>query len=316
MGKYIVTGGAGFIGSHLAKKLVSLGHEVLILDDLSTGRKENLPEKTDFIQIDLSRQEEIDKIPSQNYTGVLHLAAQSSGEISFEDPYKDYLINSGSTLLLLDWCLKNKVNRFFYSSSMSIYGGDDNPCKQEDSPCHPNSFYGISKLASENYIRLFGKMGINYTIFRLFNVYGPGQNIQNLKQGMVSIYLAYILQNNPILVKGSWERFRDLTYIDDVIEAWIMTIDDPKTFGKTYNLATGKKTTVRELLNLLLENYGLDRSYPIVNSSGTPGDVFGYTADINSIQSDIAWNPRYGIKKGLKMMTDYYRKEPNPKGKP
>lgn len=121
---------------------------------------------------------------------------------------------------------------------------------------NPKSFYGAGKLASESYVNIYSKMGINTTLLRLFNVYGPGQNMENLRQGMISIYMAYILKKEPILVKGQSERFRDLVYIDDAIEAYIKCLDNPRAFGKIYNVATGIKTTVKELLEAEIITFG------------------------------------------------------------
>lgn len=302
----LVTGGAGFIGSHLSRRLLEDGWNVTILDNLSTGYRDNIPEGAEFYDVDISNEDFISKLPNTQYDVVFHLAAQSSGEISFDDSIYDFKTNSLSTLVLLDWCLKNNINRFIYTSSMSIYGDQDvQPVKTNFCPS-PKSFYGAGKLASESYVNLYSQMGINTTSLRLFNVYGPGQNMNNLRQGMVSIYMAYILKNQEILVKGSPDRYRDLVYIDDVVEAYIRCLDRPETYGKTYNVATGMKTTVKDLLNAELNAFGYDISkYPIKYGDSTPGDTFGISADMLTTKNDLCWEPRTTLDEGLKKMVKW-----------
>ena len=220
----LVTGGAGFIGSHLANKLLTQGARVTIVDNLSTGVESNIPTKSNFILLDLTNNNFIKKMP-KTITHVFHLAAQSSGEISFEKPRYDIDINAVSTLELLKWSLNNNVRKFVFTSSMNVYGYVKDELIDESQPPSPESFYAVGKIASENYIKIFSDLGLNATILRLFNVYGPGQNLDNLKQGMLSIYIAYILKNEPVIVKGSLDRFRDFVFIDDVIASIIKTID-------------------------------------------------------------------------------------------
>ena len=150
-------------------------------------------------------------------------------------------------------------------------------------------------------LNIYSKMGINTSSLRLFNVYGPGQNMKNLRQGMVSIYMAYILKNEEVLVKGSGERFRDFIYIDDVIDLFIICIDNPRSYGNVYNVGTGVKTTVNDLIKLMLELFGyVPHEYPVKFSGSTPGDIFGIYADITRIKEDLGWMPRVTLKEGLK----------------
>ncbi|MGE5832790.1 MAG: NAD-dependent epimerase/dehydratase family protein, partial [Methanomicrobiales archaeon] len=252
----LVTGGAGFIGSHLARRCLSLGHEVTVIDNLATGQRGNVPPGAAFIEGDISDEATLDRIPPGRIDAVLHLAAQSSGEISDERPDLDLRVNTLGTLLLLSFCRRRGIPRFLYASSMAVYGDPPRNPVSEEVPCHPLSFYGISKRASELYIDHFGRAGLATTCFRMFSVYGPGQDLSNLKQGMVSIFLAYLLEGKPIHVKGSGDRFRDFVYIDDVVEAWIRALDQPATYGKVYNLATGVRTLVRELVREEIRAFG------------------------------------------------------------
>lgn len=306
--KALVTGGAGFIGSHLTRKLLKNGWGVLVVDNLSTGFRSNVPAAAEFLEADVSNERFLEELPKNGVDVVFHLAAQSSGEISFDNPAYDLKTNCLSTVLLLSWCAENNIDRFIYASSMSIYGDVEIlPVKENVFP-KPKSFYGIGKLASENYLRLYKSHRINSTALRYFNVYGPGQNMENLRQGMVSIYMAYIANNETVIVKGSKDRFRDLIYIDDVINATLAVVDDPVTFGQSYNVATGKKTHVYELLDNIIEAFSYDPDmYPIDYVEGTPGDQFGIYADISKIEKHLGWKPKTEGKEGVKKMANWVK---------
>ena len=299
----LVTGGAGFIGSHLARRLLSEGWGVDIVDNLSTGYRENVPDGAVFLQVDVSRDDLPALLPAKRYDAVFHLAAQSSGEISFDDPSYDLRTNCQSTVLLLDWCKANGTTRFLYTSSMSVYGDQAVQPVSETATPVPKSFYGIGKLASEAYTHVYGAFGIHSTSLRLFNVYGPGQNLANMRQGMVSIFLAYILKNQEIIVKGVPERYRDIIYIDDVINAYMACVANPATYGKAYNVATGGKTTVGELIAAELRAFGYaPGEYPVIFTTGTPGDTFGIQADIGALRADTDWTPAVDLETGLREM--------------
>lgn len=300
--KYLITGGAGFIGSHLSRRLLELGNKVYIIDNLLTGLKENIPDGSVFIKGDISNPKDIKKIPDKDYDCLFHLAAQSSGELSHENPKIDLLTNAYGAILLLGFAQDKSIPRFIYSSSMAVYGDVLKNPVTENTHTNPKSFYGISKLASEHYLR--NTNGLDVTIFRLFSAYGPGQNLANMKQGMVSIYLSYLLKNRPIHVKGKKDRFRDFIYIDDVIDAFIRSIDDKKTFGKTYNLGTGIKTTVEKLIDKMLQVFDkFDSNYKVIYKGGTPGDQYGLYADIAQICKDLDWRPKVALEEGLEKMS-------------
>lgn len=304
----LITGGAGFIGSHLAKRCIRSGYAVTILDDLTTGNQENIPNGADFIKADISCPDWQDALTKKPVHAIFHLAAQSSGEVSDEHPDLDLKVNTYGTLLLLKWCLKNHVNHFLYASSMAVYGNVEHNPVHEDFHCSPLSFYGFSKYTSEQYIRQFSAKGLNTTCFRMFSVYGPGQNMNNMKQGMVSIFLAYLLKRKPIHVKGSKERFRDFIYIDDVVNAWLLALNNPVTYGKTYNLATGKKTLIGTLVEEEIRSFGFDPlTYPVKYEGNTPADQFGLYADISRIRKDLNWEPQTTLSLGLENMVAWLR---------
>lgn len=299
----LVTGGAGFIGSYIASRLITEGYRVTIIDNLYTGKQKNIPRGADFINIDLGQKISYDYLKSITCDAVLHLAGQSSGEASFNDPLYDFQSHVCSTFWLLEWCKSKGVRRFIYSSSMSVYGEPKYLPVDENHPLEPKTFYATAKIAAEAYIRLYQTLGMDTTIVRLFSVYGPGQNLENKMQGMVSIFLSYLLENVPIIVKGSEDRFRDFIYIDDVVEAWFKILNNPVTFGKTYNLASGRKVRIAELLDMIKGVFG-DQNYPIEYASGTPGDQFGIFANIDHVAGDLKWMPEFDLQTGLQKMID------------
>jgi UDP-glucose 4-epimerase len=299
MSKYLVTGGAGFIGSALANRLIENGGTVTIIDNLSTGFKENIPANARFIEGDC-QDYKIYKLLNEKFDVIYHIAGQSSGEISFDDPVYDLQTNTQSTLLLLNYAIKTGCKRFLYASSMSVYGDHPDIPISEDKSCNPKSFYGVGKMASEHYLRLYQEFGIQSTALRLFNVYGPGQNMANMRQGMVSIFLEMAIKNKHIIVKGNTNRFRDFIFIDDVVDTFVECENNSNTFNKVYNVATGVKTNIKSLLKKIIQLFNYKITIEIKGS--TPGDQFGIYADINSIRKDIDREPEISIDVGLKKM--------------
>ena len=300
---YLVTGAAGFIGSTLAGKLVDAGHSVATIDNLSTGFRENIPEQTYFIEGDCSDKDTIDKLDEFQFDTIFHIAGQSSGEISFEDPENDLRTNALSTLLLLKYAVENRCKKFIYASTMSVYGNQPDVPVKESAQTNPLSFYAVGKIASEHYMQLFTNFGITNTTLRLFNVYGPGQNMKNLKQGMVSIFLAQALDNNKIVVKGNPDRYRDFVFIDDIVQAFIKAemFDDSKY--RILNIGTGIRTTVSELLEKIVSN--LENEVEVEYADSTPGDQFGIYADVSLAGKNLGWKHAYSLDKGLKSMVNW-----------
>jgi UDP-glucose 4-epimerase len=303
----LVTGGAGFIGSALARALLARGAGVVVVDNLSTGKRENIPQGAEFLQLDLSDPGFVAQLPRAQFDAVCHLAAQSSGELSGADPLYDVRTNALATLLLSRWCTGNAIRRFLYASSMAIYGNPQQLPVGESQPCVPMSFYGISKWASENYLRLAEREGLASTSFRMFSVYGPGQNMENLKQGMASIFMAYMAQGKEVPVTGSLQRFRDFVYVDDVVEAWLAALSLSATPRAAYNVGSGQAVTVRALIDELLKVMRLPADYPIQERAGASSDQFGLYADVQLIERDLGWKARTPLSTGLNLMADWVR---------
>ncbi len=297
MANYLVTGAGGFIGSSVAKRLVEDGNFVVTIDNFSTGFEYNVPDQVMLIEGDCADPKAYKKIPQIKYDAILHIAGQSSGEISFENPIYDIKTNTESTLLLLKFALSNNCRRFIYAGTMSVYGVQPDYPVLESVNCRPESFYGVGKLASEHYMRIYESYGINWTSLRLFNVYGPGQNLQNNKQGMVSIFLAQALEEGKIHVKGRKDRFRDFIYIDDVVEAFVRCVNESRSFNQSINIGTGRKVTVKELINFLVSNF--DHDIPVFFEGGTPGDIHGIWANTKKMDDLLGKWAKTSLKDGI-----------------
>ncbi len=296
--KVIVTGVAGFIGSKLANRLILEGHSVIGIDNLSTGKIKNIPKKVKFLKIDLSKNKQIKKIP-KNIKYIFHLAGQSSGEISYYDPLGDLEKNTLSTLNLIKYGIKNNSKTIYFASSMSVYGENKKKFFSENDLCKPLSNYGNSKLISEHYLKMYSNK-LPYVNFRMFNVYGPGQDMNNLKQGMLSIYLAQALKNKKIIVKGSINRRRDFIYIDDVIDCWLLAFKK-NLKNISVNVASGKSISVKYLLDNIKKN--LSGTYYKI-SKGTPGDQFNVSANISLLKKNLGKKKFISLKSGLKKFID------------
>lgn len=304
----IVTGGAGFIGFHLANKLLSLGWEVTVYDNLSSGKLENVPTGAKFVYADLTDQGCISLMPKNKVDVVFHLASHVGQELSFERPLHDLRANTNSTIILLNWCLQNNVKRFVFASTMNLYGTPSNEFVTEDTPADPPSPYAVGKLTSEYLCKVYEGFGINSTCLRLFNVYGPGQDFSNMKQGMVSIFMSYVLSDQKLLIRGSKDRFRDFIYVGDVVNAFIAALDQ-KAHGKIYNVSTGIKTYVWQIVDQITKAFGHTlETYPIEYLEGTPKDQFGIYGDSSALQNDLDWKPLIGIAEGISIMAEHAKK--------
>jgi UDP-glucose 4-epimerase len=292
-----VTGGAGFIGSRLGDSLLGEGYDVVVADNLSTGKRENVPAEALFVDLDLTREEELAKLPERPYAGVLHLAGQSSAKRSFDDPVLDFDANARSTLFLARWSAEHDVPVLVHASSMGVYGNGRPEPVSEDGPTVPISYYGVSKLAAERLLVVAASSSLRTCSLRMFNVYGTGQNLDDLDQGMVSIYLAYVVRGQPVLVKGPLDRVRDLVHVDDVVEAWKLALTTPVT--GPFNIGTGIGTRVDDLLQRLFRACGTADDYPIVEGPRTPGDPYRSVADVSRARRELGWEPRVTLDVGL-----------------
>ncbi len=290
----LVSGVAGFIGSLVADALVGEGHRVIGVDDISTGKLGNVPGGVDFIEADLAKSH-LDRLIPGPVDQIFHLAGQSSGEISFENPIEDLEKNAHSTLKLIDFGVSKGTERILFASSMSVYGQLQSGIGSEEVAPMPISCYGVSKFTSENYLQIFSHV-IPFVSLRMFNVYGPGQDLANLRQGMVSIYLAQALKSGHIVVRGGAERFRDFINIADVIDIWVRAAHSSRTLGEKINVGTGVRTSVAELIEKIQRELP---STTVQYEGSTPGDQNGIVADTTNLRSLVGKSSFINLDQGV-----------------
>ena len=296
MSKILITGGAGFIGSALARYLQN-DYEVHLID-----RKKNFSAKPDLYkfpqyEINISASTDFEKIADKQFDFIFHLAAQTSGRVSQESPDLDVDTNVKGTLNVCNYARKCNAHKIIFISSMAVYGQQEGEIK-ETNILSPLSNYGASKASGEIFIKMFEQFGIKNTIFRPFNVYGPGQDMNNRKQGMASIFMAQSILGNEIKVTGSLDRYRDFIFIDDVVQAIALGLIK-ESDGETYNIGSGIKTTVRELINLILDvNVEPATSFTVTEETSHEGDQFGSVADASKLRS-LGWKCNMELKTGL-----------------
>ena len=299
----LVTGAAGFIGSKLALRLINEGNKVYTLDNLSTGYSENIPKGVELIEGNCQDMNIITRLSNMKFDAIVHIAGQSSGEVSFDNPVYDLQTNTQSTLLLLEYAKKTGCRKFIFASTMSVYGDSEEQPVKEDFVCKPISFYAIGKLASEQYLKTYAKFGVQTISLRLFNVYGPGQNMKNLKQGMVSIYLAQAIKDRKIWVKGSGDRYRDLVYIDDVINSFCNAIAFDEPGNHCFNIGSGLSIRVKDIVDSIKKHF--ESKLDIVYAGSTPGDMHGICSDSSLAFQKMNWKSKVKFDDGLKHMCDW-----------
>ena len=305
--KAVITGGAGFIGSHVAEKLINEGYQVVVLDNLSTGRIENIDlleiddSKLTFLECDIS----VDGSWTNLFEGatcVIHLAALADIVPSIENPKEYFNSNVVGTFNVLSAANKHSVKKIIYSASSSCYGLPKQFPTKETSVNDPRYPYALTKLMGEDLVMHWSQVyGINAISLRFFNVYGKGQNLENLKQGMASIFLAQAVKDTHIFVTGSKNRFRDFVYINDVVKSVVLSIGRNKgQLFDTYNVCNSKKITVEKIIESIKLNlpYEVSTEY----GQGTPGDQKGIVGDNSKILSDLGWKGTKSFEEGIKEM--------------
>lgn len=307
MKKVLVTGGYGFIGSRIVKRLLDRGLEVVVLEHPS------VPVRSDLANVEVLRGDIVDEqslagVRVKGVDAVLHFAAQSSGPRSFSIPVLDVKLNILGTVNVINWCEANQIDRLIFASSFVVYG--DHPDREvldEFVACRPKSVYASSKLAAENMLlSLAQPKGIRWNALRMFNVYGPGQDITKPDQGVVGIFMNMLINSDKLQIKGSLERFRDLIYIEDVIQGWERCLDGT-AYNQSFNLGTGQRTTYEELIRSLAKIMNKADRVQIEELPGTPGDMKGCVGDITLINKSLGYVPQVRLNDGLQRMWEWVK---------
>ena len=311
MVRYLVTGGAGFIGSHVTDRLVAEGHQVRVLDDLSTGRLDNLAgvkDRVEFIRADLRDRDAVAKACA-GIEYVIHEAAWRSVPKSMADPYGYIEVNVLATAGLLEAAAKAKVKRLVNVSSSSVYGETTQVPMREDHPTSPVSPYAASKLATEILCGLFARsFGLETVSVRYFNVFGPRQSLENEYAVVVPKFIACLLRKESPPVYGDGKQSRDFTYIENVAEATIVASRAPGVSGEVFNVALGEEHTVLDLLRELNAILGL--SIPPSFKPPRPGDVLRTFADSSKAERLMKWKGRVPFAEGLRRTAEWFRAHP------
>jgi UDP-glucose 4-epimerase len=300
-GLALVTGGAGFIGSHLVDGLVADGGRVRVLDDLSTGSEANLAgvrDRIEFVRGDLLDEKTVQRA-LEGVEVVFHQAAIPSVPRSIADPLRTNAVNVDGTLLLLEMARRAGVRRLVYAASSSAYGDSETLPKLESMPPQPLSPYALQKYAGEVYCRLFTELyGLETVALRYFNVFGPRQNPDSPYAAVVPLFIRACLNGEPATIHGDGEQSRDFTYVGDAVRANLLAARSPGAAGRVLNVAGGRRITLNELLRTLQEITG-SRVAP-VHTPARVGDVRHSLADIGLARSLLAYEPRVALDAGLR----------------
>lgn len=304
--RVLVTGVAGFIGSHMAEGLMKKGYKVIGLDNMSTGEKKNIPKGITFIKGDVTRDADLAKAFKKPLAAVFHIAGCASTIKAFDDPEADLRTNTQGTVRVIARCIRHKTPRLLYASSMTAYGNPQKlPVNVDKEIPRPISYYGISKYSAERYVLASGlrkDLGFAFgcTAFRMFNVYGRRQSLTNPYQGVASIFIGNILRKEPVKIFGDGEQSRDFIHISDVVAAWIAGFERKAAIGQVFNLGTGMRISVKKLVATDIKAFGFDpKSYPVLYFKTRPGDQRHMQADISKTRRLLKWKPRMSFEKGM-----------------
>lgn len=293
--KVLITGGAGFIGKFVVNSVINSGHTVAVVDNLSTGEMANVNKQASFYEMDI-RDSKMQKIVHREKPDVLiHLAAQISVNKSMEQPILDAEVNISGTINILNCCVKECIKKVIYFSTAAVYGNPLYLGIDENHPVDPISCYGISKLAGEEYIRLYSRhYGLKYTIFRLSNVYGYCRN-KTTEGGVVYRFLESIVNQKEAVIYGDGRQTRDFVYVDDVAAACSKAIDSGD--NETFNLGTGTATSINELIDIIRLRTG-SKTVPRRSNFRT-GDILHSYFDNSKITNSLGWKPGYTLEDGI-----------------
>jgi len=302
--KILVTGGAGFIGSHLADALIEHGHQVVIIDNLVTGQRQNINPKTKFYEADIRGGNIAEIFQAERFDAVFHQAAQMDVRHSVADPRYDAEVNILGTLNILQNCQKTEVKKFLFASTGgAIYGEQVAFPADEQHPCWPSSPYGVTKLACERYIYFFGmQYGLKYALMRYANVYGPRQNPHG-EAGVVAIFCQRMLKGEQPIINGDGKQTRDYVYVGDVVAANLAALDYPH--NDYFNVGTGVETDVNVVFDRI--NEALGANCKEAHGPAKPGEQLRSVLTYAKAKKLLAWEPKVNVTEGLQKTARWFR---------
>ncbi len=302
--KILVTGGAGFIGSHLVDRLIQEGNEVIVVDNLSTGKRKNVNKKAQFYKMDIQSKRIERVFRNERPLIVVHLAAQMSVRHSTDDPGFDAQVNILGTINVLEHAVKQGVRKVTFASSGGVvYGEQEIFPAPESHRTEPLSPYGISKLAGEKYLAYYASAtGLRYVALRFANVYGPRQDSEG-EAGVVAIFSKQMLDGGQPIVNGTGKQTRDFIYVDDVVEAILVTLGED--VQGIYNVGTGQETTINECYGIIksLTNCQCKELY----GAAKKGEQFRSVLDVTKLREVFGWDPQVTLQEGLTRTVDFFR---------
>ena len=310
MASYLVTGGAGFIGSHLADALLKRGESVRVVDSFITGNRGNLEALSgpvELVEGDLA-DEGVARRAVEGADYILHQAAIPSVPRSVADPLTSHRANVDATLQLLLAARDSGVKRVVYAGSSSAYGDAPTLPKREDMPTAPLSPYALQKLIGEQYMQMFTQLyGLETVTIRYFNVFGPRQDPSSPYSGVIALFATALLAGNPVTIVGDGEQTRDFTYVSNIVDGVLRAVAAPDAAGEVINVATGRQISINQLAKALGDVTGT--SLPAVHTEVRTGDVRHSLADISKAKALLGYEPKVTLEEGLRQTVDWYRRQ-------
>lgn len=302
--KCLVTGGAGFVGSCLVDKLIGEGHQVLIIDDLSTGRKENLNPRAKFYKINISDPKICQIFETEKPEVVFHYAAETEIQKSIENPKENADVNISGAINVLETARKFGAKKVVFASSVAIYGEPVFLPIREDHPLNPISPYPITKLVVEKYLFYYQSLGLGFISLRYPNIYGPRQ-LSSAEGGAVSIFINEILNKRNPTVYGNGEQTRDFLFVEDAADAAVLSLKAKS--GSIYNVGTSKETSINELLRLISQETKIAINPNRI--SARFGEIEKSCLDYSKIKKELNWQPKNNLVDGLKKTINWFGKQ-------
>jgi nucleoside-diphosphate-sugar epimerase len=307
--RYLVTGGAGFIGSNLVDELVKRGQEVVVLDDLSAGKEANLPAVRDRIDLHIGTITDLAAVQSacKGVQYVIHLAARTSVPRSVLNPLESNHVNIDGTLNVLVAARDAQVRRFVFAASSAAYGETPTLPKVETMPAQPISPYGVTKFVGEMYAQVFGRVyGLENACIRYFNVFGPRQDPSSQYSGVLSRFMLAVIEGQAPVIYGDGEQSRDFTYVENVVDETLRACEAPGASGLVFNGGTGARITLNEVLKMLSRITG--KTIQAKYDAARNGDIRDSQADVSLARKILGYEPRVLFEEGLRRTWEWYRK--------